>query len=208
MESEKVKEIKEWLENEVFIATKFGDVSRRVPTIDLRDTLTLINELESENEALQKGVIRLKKRYEETITKNADECVKKFCETSMYKEQEKLVNENTELKDRIAKLESENERLLEQRNKTYNIWVKDTEKLKDRITELEKEAALIKNSVYMRDYQTLEELSNNKVKQFTEMLKEKSGKTNLVRGEEILETTCHIKEQVLYETLKEVLGEE
>ena len=37
----------------------------------------------------------------------------------------------------INELESENERLLAQRNKTYNIWVKDTEKLKDRIAELE-----------------------------------------------------------------------
>lgn len=49
MENEKMKEIKKWLEDEVFIATKFGDMSRRVPTIDLRDTLALINELESEN---------------------------------------------------------------------------------------------------------------------------------------------------------------
>ena len=73
----------------------------------------------------------------------------------------------------IKELKSENERLLEQRNKTYNIWVKDTEKLKDRIAELEKENALIKNSVAMRDYKTLEEISNNKVKQFAERLKEK-----------------------------------
>lgn len=73
----------------------------------------------------------------------------------------------------INELESENERLLEQRNKTYNIWVKDTEKLKDRIAELEKENALIKNSVAMRDYKTLEEISNNKVKEFAEKLKNK-----------------------------------
>lgn len=39
----------------------------------------------------------------------------------------------------INELESENERLLEQRNKTYNIWVKDTEQLKEQIAELEKE---------------------------------------------------------------------
>ena len=38
----------------------------------------------------------------------------------------------------INELESENERLLDQRNRTFNIWVKDTEKLKDRIAELEK----------------------------------------------------------------------
>ena len=55
-----------------------------------------------------KGVKRLKKRYKETITKNADECVKKFCETVMYKEQDKLVNENQQLKDQIAELKMEN----------------------------------------------------------------------------------------------------
>ena len=45
--------------------------------------------------------------------------------------------------DYINELESEKERLLEQRNKTYNIWVKDTEKLKDRIAELEKEKTCV-----------------------------------------------------------------
>lgn len=107
MESEKVKEIKEYLEEEVFIATNFEDKLRRIPTRDLQKILTLINELESENESLQKGVKRLKKRHEETIKKNADECVKKFCETTMYYEQEKLVNENQQLKDRIAELENQ-----------------------------------------------------------------------------------------------------
>ena len=46
----------------------------------------------------------------------------------------------------INELESENERLLEQRNKTYNIWVKDTEKLKDRIALLEKDNELLRNA--------------------------------------------------------------
>lgn len=80
MNSEKVKEIKEKLQEEIFIANSFGDKLRKVPTKELENLLTLINELESENE-----------------------------------------------------------RLLEQRNKTYNIWVKDTKQLKDRIAELESE---------------------------------------------------------------------
>ena len=46
----------------------------------------------------------------------------------------------------INELEHENERLLEQRNKTYNIWVKDTEKLKDRIAKLEKDNKLLRNA--------------------------------------------------------------
>ncbi len=99
MDREKVKEIKKWLENKI---TRPIDFTR-----PYENTLTLINDLEIENEALWKGVKRLKKRYKETITKNADECVKKFCETVMYKEQDKLVNENQQLKDRIVELEKE-----------------------------------------------------------------------------------------------------
>lgn len=113
MEIEKVKEIKEALEqnDDNGIMYEVNDQKRTCKFIHCKDILTLINELESENEALQKGVKRLKKRYEETVTKNADECVKKFCETTMYHEQEKLINENQQLKDRIADLEKENTRL-------------------------------------------------------------------------------------------------
>lgn len=52
MESEKVKEIKEYLQEEVFIATKFEDKLRRIPTRDLKKILTLINELEKEKAKL------------------------------------------------------------------------------------------------------------------------------------------------------------
>lgn len=58
----------------------------------------------------------------------------------------------------------------------------ENQQLKDRIAELETEGALIKNSVAMRDYKTLEEMSNNKVKQFAERLKEKLGSVDLIRG--------------------------
>ena len=115
MESEKVKEIKEKLQEEIFIANSFGDKLRKVPTKELENLLTLINELESENE-----------------------------------------------------------RLLEQRNKTYNIWVKDTEKLKDRIAELEKENARLDNVA--KHFQELIEdgklISSEELKQFAERLKE------------------------------------
>lgn len=46
MNSEKVKEIKDKLHEEIFIANSFGDKLRRVETKDLQDILTLINELE------------------------------------------------------------------------------------------------------------------------------------------------------------------
>ena len=116
MESEKVKEIKEKLQEEIFIANSFGDKLRKVPTKELENLLTLINELESENE-----------------------------------------------------------RLLEQRNKTYNIWVKDTEKLKDRIAELEKENKKLLDSVesVQNDRCVYKcELTKKHLKQFAERLKE------------------------------------
>ena len=76
----------------------------------------------------------------------------------------------------INELESENERLMKLQAKGgYRVAELgiENQQLKDRIAELEKENALIKNSVAMRDYKTLEEISNNKVKQFAEKLKNK-----------------------------------
>lgn len=83
----------------------------------------------------------------------------------------------------INELESENEtiklNIQETEKASFNInqmngnLVIENQQLKDRIAELEKENALIKNSVAMRDYKTLEEISNNKVKQFAEKLKNK-----------------------------------
>ena len=56
MESEEVKEIKEKLQEEIFIANSFGDKLRKVPTKELEKILALINELESENERLKDEV--------------------------------------------------------------------------------------------------------------------------------------------------------
>lgn len=126
MESEKVKEIKE--------ALKQNDGSGMVYEVDYKkrtckfihheDILTLINELESENERLRK------------------------CREVDYKTMTALRQANTELNECM-------------------------DEMQDRIAELEKENALIKSSVAMRDYKTLEEIINNRVKQFAEMLKEK-----------------------------------
>lgn len=127
MESEKVKEIKESLQQEIHL-TEYVDsaYSENVSLDLLKDVLTLINELETENERLMK-------------LQSRGGC-------------------------RVAELGIENQQL------------------KDRITELETEDALIKNSVVMRDYKTLEEMSNNKVKQFAERLKEELGSVDLIRG--------------------------
>lgn len=56
MNSEEVKEIKEKLQEEIFIANSFGDKLRKVPTKELEKILTLINELEDENERLKDEV--------------------------------------------------------------------------------------------------------------------------------------------------------
>ena len=84
MESEKVKEIKDKLQEEIFITNSFGDKLRKVPTKELENLLTLINELESENERLMKLQARGGCRVAE------------------------LGIENQQLKDRIAELEKEN----------------------------------------------------------------------------------------------------
>ncbi len=68
MNIEKVKKIKEYLQEEVFIATKFEDKLRRIPTRDLQKILNLINELESENKSLQD---LCNKTYED-LTKEID----------------------------------------------------------------------------------------------------------------------------------------
>ncbi len=57
MESEKVKEIKEKLQEEVELGKEYCLTHRRVGVDDLCDILTLINELESENKGLQQGYI-------------------------------------------------------------------------------------------------------------------------------------------------------
>ena len=68
MENEKVKEIKEKLQEEIFIANSFGDKLRKVPTKELEKILALINELESQNKSLQD---LCNKTYED-LTKEID----------------------------------------------------------------------------------------------------------------------------------------
>ena len=94
MNSEKIKEIKEKLQEEIFIANSFGDKLRKVPTKELENLLTLINELESENEMLSSRYRNLEINYNDTW--------------EHYREYEV---ENQQLKYRIAELEKENRQL-------------------------------------------------------------------------------------------------
>ena len=65
MESEKVKEIKDKLQEEIFIANSFGDKLRKVPTNELENLLTLINELESENDTLHTNLCEWRKENQQ-----------------------------------------------------------------------------------------------------------------------------------------------
>ena len=94
MESEEVKDIKEKLKEEIFIANSFGDKIRKVPTKELEKILALINELESENERLKKDCADIANDYQE---------IGGF----YYEEAQK----NQQLKDKVTELESENKEL-------------------------------------------------------------------------------------------------
>lgn len=95
MNSEKVKEIKEKLQEEIFIANSFGDKLRKVPTKELENLLTLINGLESENERLrlERDVLIGKKIVEK----------QKHDKAIIMK-----IDIQKQLKNRIAELEKEN----------------------------------------------------------------------------------------------------
>ena len=149
MNSEKVKEIKEALKqnDDNGILYEVDYKKRTCKFIHHEDILTLINELESENKELRNVIsIANEREYRKKFT---DEWRKEY-----QKELDKQGNGH------IAG------------HPDFDLVYKLYFEQKDRIAELEKENALIKNSVAMRDYKTLEEISNNKVKQFAERLKE------------------------------------
>ena len=72
MSSEEVKEIKEKLQEEIFIANSFGDKWRKVPTQELEKILTLVNELESENERLTNAALDNLDAYRDGFTEGAN----------------------------------------------------------------------------------------------------------------------------------------
>ena len=94
MEIEEVKEIKEKLKEEIFIANSFGDKIRKVPTKELEKILALINEFESENERLKKDCADIANDYQEM--------------GGFYYEE---AQKNQQLKDKVTELESENKEL-------------------------------------------------------------------------------------------------
>ena len=112
---EEVKEIKEKLQEEIFFANSFGDKRRKVPTKELEKILTLINELESENERLKilvdianersyckKFIEEWRKEYQKELDKQGKGYIAGSPDFDLVY---KLYFEQ---KDRIAELESEN----------------------------------------------------------------------------------------------------
>ena len=106
MNSEKVKEIKKALEqnDDNGIMYEVNDQKRTCKFIRHKDILTLINELESENERLSKE--RDKYIIENKDIEESNTYANKFLEN--YKE------ENQQLKYRIAELEKEKTKQLKQ----------------------------------------------------------------------------------------------
>ena len=112
MESEEVKDINEKLQEEIFIANSFGDKLRKVPTKELEKILTLITELEDENERLKiaadianertyrkKFIEEWRKEYQKELDKQGEGHIAGFPDFDLVY---KLYFEQ---KDRIAELE-------------------------------------------------------------------------------------------------------
>ncbi len=192
MNSEKVKEIKDSIQQEIHLAEYVDSAYSENVRLDLlKDVLTLINELETENERLMKLQARGGRRVAE------------------------LGIENQQLKDRIAELEEELERLetvvdianeRSYRKKFIEEWRKEYQKeldkegeghiagfpdfdlvyklyfeQKDRIAELEntdyyKEIEKKKEDLLCKEYSLIKyekEIAGKYLKQFAEKLKEK-----------------------------------
>jgi len=95
MESEKVKGIKEGLQQEIHLTEYVDRAYAENVSLDLlKDILTLINELESENERLKKDCADIANDYQEM--------------GGFYYEE---AQKNQQLKDKVTELESENKEL-------------------------------------------------------------------------------------------------
>ena len=137
MESEKVKEIKKALECcsgdctkdcPLFGYNKNNDYKTLCRDVLIKKSLTLINELESENE-------RLNNERSEVAIKNHRLALQNI----------ELLDENQQIKDRIALLEKDNELLRNAKVVYENVdyCYEDLKKAEKRIAELEKEKTCI-----------------------------------------------------------------
>lgn len=200
MEIEKVKEIKKALKQNIKTGIGFLDEKEdKMFFVSIAEILTLINELENENERLQEQ-------------NGALSCDLEYIN-------EKLTNAEIEVddyKDRIAELENIglNEKI------TVGEYLREMQRSKDRVAELEKE--IEENAFYSKGYaqgikNTYEVVMPDKLKQFAEMLKEKFNDTEYramtkrktISVEELKAQMDWILHEVviknIYETLKEFI---
>ena len=125
MNSEKVKEIKKSLQQEIHLTEYVDGAYAENVSLDLlKDVLTLINELESENERLKKDCADIANDYQEM--------------GGFYYEE---TQKNQQLKDKVTELESENKELRvvvdianerEYRKKFTDEWRKEQQKELDK----------------------------------------------------------------------------
>ena len=147
MNSEKVKEIKKALEDNKTDHLPYID-GWKCKFVEYADILALINELESENERLNKSdaskeesSIEYYNLYKDLKRKNKD--LNELCERQRVSIAESFVRKN-QLKDRIAKLEKEVEtRKAEVVYENVDYCYEDLKKAQDRIAELEKEKTCV-----------------------------------------------------------------
>lgn len=170
MNIEKVKEIKKVLEFQRDSLVYLKD--NVVEYVSCKDILTLINELESENEKLKQH-----KRELEGGQRDLLKVIKEFDkETQQLKDRiaelETLCNKTYEdLAKEIDRLESENAYQKEH----IELWFRKNEEKKNQIDELEKENARLEK-VVKHNQELIEDgklISSEQLKQFAERLKER-----------------------------------
>ena len=211
MESKKVKEIKKALEYAIDMGLVIGKNTMFV-NIKLADILTLINELESENERL---------KWEKQTLEDKDTLLAKVGE---------MVQENQQLKARIAELEKENKILTKDivfsddkvdmfgkpviltiggvaLGEAYNRIV-NYEQEQQRIKELEKEVETRKEEVlHLQEYGKAL-IRETELKQFAERLKKEIVSMKWARedtNEKLIKQGATIK--AIDKTLKEFVDE-
>lgn len=165
MNNEKVKEIKENLQEEISLSKEYDLEYRRISSDTLQDFLTLINELESENE-------RLNGKINDMEFVGVGNCLSCNINEKGYKDMVRcgeLEEQNTALNKSIEKLTS----ALQQDHEDRERFRARNEELKDRIAELEKEVETRKAEVlHLQEYGKAL-IRESELKQFVERLKEK-----------------------------------
>lgn len=198
MESEKVKEIKESLQQEIHLTEYVDSVYAENVSLDLlKDVLTIINELESENKELKVVTdIANERTYRKKFT---DEWRKEY-----QKELDKQGNGHIaghpdfdlvyklyfEQKDQIAELERENNEL--------KVDIKNS-------IDMQKQMLDGFNNATKEVEENLAREIPNLLKRFTEKLKDKAIRRQEFIGELAIDDIEYVKTQDINETLKEFI---